>query len=196
MTENDKKEKIIRAAYKILADQGYDKASTKEIAKEAGVAQGLINYYFPSKDKLFIEVFKHDLCQYCDRMAELFTDIEPPKEISFEFIQGLFQQLKQQALDYPEHYKIRYELFALGLRNENVQQELAANIREGREQIQQIIEKITGLPPHLTTSLAALLISAIDGFGLQVMADPSFDQDSAYDMLSHLLLAWFQSSNK
>lgn len=43
----------------MLTEKGYHQASTKEIARVAGVAQGLINHYFPSKDMLFAIVLRN-----------------------------------------------------------------------------------------------------------------------------------------
>lgn len=69
--DGDTRAKIIDAAYKVLADIGHDKASMKEIAKEAGVAQGLINYYFPSKEDLLFELFHTETSRYCDEMMKI-----------------------------------------------------------------------------------------------------------------------------
>jgi AcrR family transcriptional regulator len=50
------KGKILEAAFKRLAREGYAALSVREIAKDAGVNHALINYHFRSKDQLVIEV--------------------------------------------------------------------------------------------------------------------------------------------
>lgn len=50
------KAKILEAAFKRLAREGYAALSVREIAKDAGVNHALINYHFRSKDQLVIEV--------------------------------------------------------------------------------------------------------------------------------------------
>ena len=45
--------KIVEAAVKAFAERGFEAASTREIARSAGVEQGLLTYHFPSKDKLW-----------------------------------------------------------------------------------------------------------------------------------------------
>ena len=52
----DTHEKILQAAFSVLSRQGYENTSTKDIAEEAGVAQGLIHYYFKSKQQLVLAV--------------------------------------------------------------------------------------------------------------------------------------------
>ena len=50
------KAKILDAAFRRLASDGYAALSVREIAKDAGVNHALINYHFGSKDQLVIEV--------------------------------------------------------------------------------------------------------------------------------------------
>lgn len=47
---------IVRAAVAVLGRQGCAETSMKEVAREAGVAPGLLHYYFESKDALLLEV--------------------------------------------------------------------------------------------------------------------------------------------
>jgi TetR/AcrR family transcriptional regulator len=49
----DSREAILRAALRSFAEKGYDGSSTREIATQAGVNQGLIPYYFGGKLKLW-----------------------------------------------------------------------------------------------------------------------------------------------
>jgi AcrR family transcriptional regulator len=49
----DSRELILRAALRAFAERGFDGASTRDIASEAGVNHGLIPYYFGSKGKLW-----------------------------------------------------------------------------------------------------------------------------------------------
>lgn len=44
--------KILRAAEKILIEQGYRSLSFRKIATEAGITAGNLQYYYPSKDEL------------------------------------------------------------------------------------------------------------------------------------------------
>lgn len=51
----DTRQRITAAALSAFADHGFDAASTREIARRAGVNQGLITYYFKSKEALWRE---------------------------------------------------------------------------------------------------------------------------------------------
>lgn len=51
---NTKKERILNAALKLFSHQGYHATTTKEIAAESGVAEGLIFYHLGDKRKLLL----------------------------------------------------------------------------------------------------------------------------------------------
>jgi len=52
----DTRGKILAAAFRRLATEGYAALSVREIAKDAGVNHALINYHFRTKDQLVIAV--------------------------------------------------------------------------------------------------------------------------------------------
>ncbi len=58
MSESRKstREKIFDAALKVFSEKGYNGATTSEIAREAGVAEGTIFRYFPTKKELLLSV--------------------------------------------------------------------------------------------------------------------------------------------
>lgn len=47
--EGDARDRILQAALRAFAERGFDGTSTREIAAEAGVAQGLLSYHFANK---------------------------------------------------------------------------------------------------------------------------------------------------
>ena len=53
----DTKERIRQAAVRVFSREGFDRASVKSIAEEAGVAVGSIYNHFQDKDDLLISVF-------------------------------------------------------------------------------------------------------------------------------------------
>lgn len=195
MTDADKRERIIEAAYKVLSEKGYDKASTKEIASTAGVAQGLINYYFPSKDHLFAEVFRRETERYCHSFNELIS-YDRPLPLSFDAIAELLKVPKSRALEEPEWFRLRYELFAIGLRNESAMPILKEMLETKRQHISDTVSALSGLPAGQTDTIAAILYALIEGLGLQKIADPDFKYDEAYEMLGVMLGTYYEFIRK
>jgi len=64
MSENDTKQKILEVATELFARHGYEGASIREIAKEAGVNLAAVNYHFQNKLNLYYNVMEAN----CDRM--------------------------------------------------------------------------------------------------------------------------------
>lgn len=48
-----RREQILETALRLFAEQGFAATSTRQIAREVGVTEGLIFHYFPSKEALF-----------------------------------------------------------------------------------------------------------------------------------------------
>jgi AcrR family transcriptional regulator len=73
--DKEKQERIINAAIDEFSSLGYDKASTNNIVKNAGISKGLLFHYFGSKKKLYIYIYN-----YCfDLIMEQFK-----KSINFD----------------------------------------------------------------------------------------------------------------
>ena len=56
----EKQEKIIEVAIKEFADKGFEKASTNEIVKEAGISKGILFHYLKIKN-LFLYVYDYSM---------------------------------------------------------------------------------------------------------------------------------------
>jgi AcrR family transcriptional regulator len=54
-----RKEQILKAAFSVFSEKGFAAATTGEIARIAGVAEGTLYLYFKSKRDLFIEVIQN-----------------------------------------------------------------------------------------------------------------------------------------
>lgn len=68
--------RILDAATRHFAEFGYDDASVRSIAGEAGVNPALINYYFRSKDDLYREVVTHSLQRIAEARIETLDQLE------------------------------------------------------------------------------------------------------------------------
>lgn len=63
---------IIDAAIEVFSLTNYENATTALIAAEAGVAEGTLYKYFPSKKELFFECFRHVQRQLIERYAKIY----------------------------------------------------------------------------------------------------------------------------
>ena len=66
----DKRERILKAAIKVFARDGFFIAKVEDIAKAADVATGTIYLYFENKDDLMISIFEEEMVPIIQHMRE------------------------------------------------------------------------------------------------------------------------------
>jgi AcrR family transcriptional regulator len=76
------RQRILRAALKLFQERGFDAATMRDIAEEAGMATGAAYYYFPSKDAIVMEFYR-------DSSAEM----QPKLEAALQQADSLDQRL-------------------------------------------------------------------------------------------------------
>ena len=57
-TDNEKKERVLTAAWEVFARFGYEKASMQDIAEAAGVSKSVVFKYYESKENLYRTAFR------------------------------------------------------------------------------------------------------------------------------------------
>lgn len=70
--QEEKRRQILRAAVRVFAVKGYHACRVADVAKEAGVAYGLVYHYFGSKEELLETIFReawHDLLERANEIA-------------------------------------------------------------------------------------------------------------------------------
>jgi len=70
----DKKDHILDVAERVFSDNGFDGASTRMISGEAGVNMAMLNYYFGSKEGLFLAVFERKISSFQTLLQNIGND--------------------------------------------------------------------------------------------------------------------------
>ena len=70
----DKKDHILDVAERVFSDLGFDGASTRMISGEAGVNMAMLNYYFGSKEGLFLAVFERKISSFQTLLQNIGND--------------------------------------------------------------------------------------------------------------------------
>ena len=178
------RDRIVDAAYQILAEKGYDATTFKEIARSAQAAQGLIHYYFGSKDQLLLEVLKEASERTRQEMQRFVAAL--PEERPRRGKSVLAQQ-KHRVTRQPEWYRLRYELFALGIRKPDLLPSVGELLAKGRRGVGQVLGRLAGKEIADREALSAVMLACFDGLALQKLADPDFDLDGAYRVLDRMI---------
>lgn len=75
---------ILDAAEQLFTTIGYRKTTIGDIAGKLGVAQGMLYYYFKSKEEVLEELIKRQVYSAISKMQEIsaYDDVTPPGKIS------------------------------------------------------------------------------------------------------------------
>ncbi|MET3698439.1 TetR family transcriptional regulator [Bacillus oleivorans] len=177
--KEDKRQLLIDAAYKVFARKGYANASIKDIANEAEITPGLVHYYFKNKEEILFAVQQKIQSHYHQK----YDGDEKYSLSPFD----VFKEIKERSDKEPDWYRLRYEIFSLGLKNEGVRKEAASILKSGRDSLSEPLKHIVGQQYDDSTEMAGILLACFDGLALQKIVDPDFDIDKAYQLLVGLL---------
>lgn len=92
--KNEKQERILNAAIKVLALNGYRKASTDVIVTEAGISKGLLFHYFTNKLSLYEYIIDYSI-KYMN--FEFTTSVSKYEKDFFE-LQMMMEQAKIRVM--------------------------------------------------------------------------------------------------
>lgn len=101
--------RILSAALKLFHDRGFEAATMRDIAEEAGVATGAAYYYFPSKDAIVMEFYRRSSAEMqpkieaaldkATRLEQRFHDLIRVKWAHFAPHRGVLRALLRNGAD-------------------------------------------------------------------------------------------------
>jgi len=97
-------ERIMEAAFLLIARQGYESTSISQIAKEAGVSKGLLYNYFLGKEDLLEKLIQNAMSQGDQVMAMVIT--HDPATTLENIFKWLFKELRER----PDYWRLITEL--------------------------------------------------------------------------------------
>ncbi|HZG49414.1 MAG TPA: TetR/AcrR family transcriptional regulator [Thermoleophilaceae bacterium] len=180
--EGAKAQRIIAAMRESVSRRGAAGSTFDHVAREAGVSRGLLHYYFGSKERLLVEVVRHD-CEIRNRnMDERLARAGSVDEVLEALIVGLNEFLE----DDPGAPAVIYEMLSASRHSEEIRAELAELYRQWRERLAGWLrEKEREGVVRLETdpeAIASILFALGDGFGIQVLSDPDWDRRAAFEL--------------
>ncbi len=101
---NDTKSRILDAAEKLFAEEGFDGASLRAITSAAGVNLAAVNYHFSSKESLLEAVFARKLAPLNERRLALLDTLEAeaaPDPVPIEKLVHAFVEPAVRLLEAP-----------------------------------------------------------------------------------------------
>lgn len=111
----NKKEKILKAALELFAQEGFKATSTSKIAKHACVSEGLIFRHFSNKEGLLNAILQEGEIQAKVLFADIVLETEPKEVIRKTLEMGSKMIADKETADFWKlQYKIKWEVEQYG----------------------------------------------------------------------------------
>lgn len=94
--EQTTEERIVAAAKAVFLEKGMAGARMQDIADRAGINKALLHYYFRSKDKLFLIIFREAVHAFLPQIQTLFTTAPDLPSLIRGFVHSYMAMLANQ----------------------------------------------------------------------------------------------------
>jgi AcrR family transcriptional regulator len=180
--ESEKAQRIVAAMRQSVGNHGAAGATFDHVAREAGVSRGLLHYYFGSKERLLVEVVRRDTEL---RVSNLEGNLASATTLD-AVVEVLVTQVRSFLAEDPASQAVIYEMFSASRHNEELRVEMAQLYKQTRDHIAAALRekqeagvvKLRSQPEDV----ASVLLGLGDGFTMQLISDPQWDSDAAFDL--------------
>jgi len=160
---DDTVRRLLAAARTTFVRLGYDRATIRDIAREAGVAQGLLYNYFPSKDELLREVFQQGVRDVTEALGAAAKGGTPAEQLE-RAIRRSFEIVRERREFWLLSYMLRFQP-----RTAALTAELAAWTEAVRTQLEALLRQVGHRD---APALSRVLFAAIDGAAQHFALEP------------------------
>jgi AcrR family transcriptional regulator len=179
-----------------MARLGYASTTMKDVAHEAGVAQGLIFYYFDSKDDLLLAVVQ-SLCDAAaseSREAFAAAADAPPLVRAWAALHAAHDRMASE----PSRQRLLIDMISLSATDDRMRQHLsdlyASLIVSTTSMVEELNREVPTPMPVPASDFATVIIAALDGLALFQLIEPGRDHEALYRALAFMLLATLAAS--
>lgn len=103
MPAEKRREQLLKAARKVITKKGYAKATTEEIAREAGLTKGGLYFHFKNKEEVFFELIQRQMEKINDFFMGKLDESRPIEVVLNDLLNGIFE-----ILDNKEYFNIDF----------------------------------------------------------------------------------------
>ncbi len=179
-----RRDELVLAAYRRIADAGFEGLRTRDVAAEVGVNIATLHYYFPTKEALIRGVVGHAMGRFRTAFA--------PGSRPGEQLAAQFKGIRRLATHEPELFVVMGELALRSSRDPAIAAIFSETIRAWHETLVTLVRHAQnegfvakGLDPETT---ASLVIATLSGLFMVPVASPAADRvDKALHQLEGLL---------
>jgi len=177
----EKREELVRAAFDLIAERGFEGLRTRDVASRAGVTVATLHYYFHTKEHLIRGVMAFTVEKFRTRLVDPRpADLDPLAELLR--ILGVRGQQRRQA---PEIFRVLLELTTRASRDPAINAIMRESDSQWRQNISEIlragVEKRV-FRADLDVAAATTILGALSrGRSMLSMLRPDISEDEHVD---------------
>lgn len=175
----DRRQALVLAAYRRLAEAGFEGLRTRDVAAEVGINVATLHYHFPTKEALIRAVVAHAMRKFAGTL--------PREGTPAEQLRGHLRSLRGLLREEPELWTVLGELALRASRDPAIAAIVGDTDDAWHRTLRALLQRGVdqgGLDPHLDPDEAAsAMIAALKGVTLPTVAalrpgrvDQTFDQ--------------------
>ena len=194
ISEEARREDIVRAAYDVAARQGLEALTLRAVAARADVSHGTVVFHFKRKRELVGSLLDRVLYATAVlRVPDSVAQIVRPSERLHALLRAEMDRLSAD----PRHFRLLLDYWTIGVRNAPIRQKIRVALEQYRGGFRELGDAIvsgefpSSVPrtPNATgAGVAAVAVSLIHGCALQSVIDPKgFDVQQHFDAAAQML---------
>ncbi len=186
---NLRRAQLTGAAYKVVAQKGYNDFTIKDIAEEAGLSTGLVHYYFKNKEDLLFKLLKEMNANLRDNLKKALTDLTEPKDKLMAFCDEAFELVDKEKA----YFYVLIDFWAQMNHDNRIRQANVKLFQSYRDEISSIIEE--GIAKGVFTAIdvkftSVIIIYLIQGTIIQYVIDNgAFDYRELKEKIKEQILS-------
>ena len=133
-----KKSRIFEATFKCIYERGAAAVTLRSIAEKANVSQGLLHYYFKSKENLFAQFIEVSLGKWTDDLQQSIGQSYASAEEKLEIF---FKMGRDFAKKHGELLVVLQEIWAMSIRHPKLRKVFVDAIQQERRILEDILKQ-------------------------------------------------------
>jgi AcrR family transcriptional regulator len=189
------RQRIVQAAQLVLASKKVSGTRMREIARYAGISQGTLHYYFPSKTGLYLAVLDEMQKYFETRQKQLLShDLDPAGKIR------LFSDQQHQLLvEAPPEEEIFLDFWGHAMVDPDVREKILSMYAAWRRDISLAIEQGVQsgeFDPDQAWVAPYLIVALLEGIALQYLPDKTqMDLEEIFQSVNRLIFDWLRGDH-
>ncbi len=167
---SDRREALLIAAVYVIARRGIDGARYQDVAEEAGVSIGTLQHYFGTRRAMIVEAIARSVAIGSGLAIDRFNDFTDP----WERLQAIINWATDGLEGREDEWKVWLEGLAAAPRDPEVEQAVVAAYATWQGPVTQAIADGAASgrfrPIIEPDEAAAIILAAVDGIALQILA--------------------------